>query len=482
MSVFSRIRSAFAGPVRKARGDVVSASHYIKHDSTPSWSTVNREKALTEGFDANLFVHRCIRKRMVAAASVPFEAQRWNASQRTWQAEPSSPLQTLLSQPNPNHSLSQFLEIATGQLDATGEFLAHIVRGGRGGNLPLELWPLQVDQLEPVHKLQGDPRYVTHYRPSIGEDIPAEDVLHVVYTHPNNRMHGASPLLAGGMSIDVDNEAAAMQKVSMQNRGVPDGLFILEGDEIGQEEYEQARKQVREQYSGRDNFRAPWVVAHAKWQQTSLTPVELDMTQTRGMTAKQICAAFGVPHVLVGAGEDPTYSNYETARAVWWQDEMVPFLTMFSAQLASALAPAFGGYWRISPDFSDVPALRENMEEKLAAAERMQRLGIPLSVINDRLSLGLDEEQLVSPETAYLPSGLIPIGEGAEVGGDEPAGDDLNGLSGQQLAQIRRIINDVSAGEMNRGSALAAIRAAAPGLSDEEIEAMVDPALGEGDA
>ena len=477
MSAFDRIKAIFSGPVRKARGDVVPASHYIKHDDSPSWSTNNRQAAMTEGFDQNLFVHRCIRKRMVATASVPLQAERWNRSQGVWQKEPSSPLQALIAQPNPNHSMSQFLEIATGQMDATGEFMAHIVRGGRGGVVPLELWPVPVDQLEPIHKIEGDPRYITHYRASKGPDIPAEDILHLVYTHPANRMHGASPLLAGGMSIDVDNEAAAMQKVSMQNRGVPDGLFILEGDEIGEAEYEQAREQVRKQYSGRDHFREPWVVAHAKWQQTSLTPVELDMMQTRSMTAKQICAAFGVPHVLVGAGEDPTYSNYETARAVWWQDEIVPFLNMVAAQIGSYLAPGFGGYWRLTPDFTDVPALRENLDEKVATAERMQRLGIPLAVINDRLGLGLDEDSLVDPYASYLPSGMIPVGSGQAIAEDEPAEDDLNGLTGQQLATIRRIINDVAAGDMPGESAVAAILAAAPGLSEDQARAMIDPAL-----
>ena len=481
MSIFSRIRSAFSGPVQKARGDVVPASHYIRHDDSPAWSTNNRQAAIHEGFDANLFVHRCIRKRMVAAASVPLRAERWNASQRTWQAELSSPLQTLISQPNPNHSMSQFIEIATGQMDATGQFMAHIVRGGRGGVTPLELWPVPVDEVEPIHKVQGDPRYVTHYRPAKGgQDVPAEDMLHIVYTHPNNRMQGASPLLAGGMSVDIDNEAAAMQKVSMQNRGVPDGLFILEGDEIGEAEYEQARAQVRKQYSGRDHFREPWVVAHAKWQQTSLTPVELDMMQTRNMTAKQICAALGVPHVLVGAGDDPTYSNYEVARAVWWQDEMVPFLTMLAAQTGAHLAPAFGGYWRLAPDFTDVPALRENLDEKMATAEKMQRLGVPLSVINDRLGLGLDVDQLVDPDASYLPSGMIPVGQGSGVAEDEPTGgDDLNGLTGQQMTMIRRIINDVAAGNMPADSAIAAIQAAVPGISDEQARAMIDPALGD---
>src|SRR3546814_1030491 len=55
-----------------------------------------------------------------------------------------------------------------------------------------------------------------------------------------------------------------------------------------------------------------------KWQPLSLTPADMDFTETKAAAAREIALAFGVPPMLLGLPGDNTYANYQEAnRALW---------------------------------------------------------------------------------------------------------------------------------------------------------------------
>jgi len=345
-----------------------------------------------------------MRKRMAAVSSVPLIV----CNEATDEVLDGHPLQLLMESPTPELDGTTLLEIIVGSLDSGGNAYLHIVRNAQG--VPLELWPIPQDGMKPVHQ-KGDKRYISHYRydwQGAVRTIPAEDVLHLAYTHPEDRFSGMSPLRAAGMAVDLDNEASAWQKVSLQNRGVPDGIFSLEGEDIGPEEWEEARRQVREQYTGTANAREPWVVANAKWQQMSLTPAELDFAEARTMTRTEICAAYEVPPPMVGIYDDATLANIETARKIFWRDTILPLLEQLAGQITRALAPGFGGGIYLKFDISNIAALRESYTDKLTQARVLWSMGVPLTVINDRLELGLNVDEIEGADVGYVPAGLIP--------------------------------------------------------------------------
>jgi len=85
---------------------------------------------------------------------------------------------------------------------------------------------------------------------TIGGTVPirpfaylAGGLLGVTYLLAVLRFYGTSPVQAAGMAIDVDTEAQTFQKVGLQNRGVPDGVFSMRQD-VTREEYEQARERL----------------------------------------------------------------------------------------------------------------------------------------------------------------------------------------------------------------------------------------------
>ena len=80
--------------------------------------------------------------------------------------------------------------------------------------------------------IPGKQRVIERYKNTqTNVEYPTEDIIHLSYTNPENLYTGQSPLVACGKSVDIDNAASAFQKVSMQNRGVPDGLVSVDADE-----------------------------------------------------------------------------------------------------------------------------------------------------------------------------------------------------------------------------------------------------------
>src|SRR5690606_18025449 len=89
-----------------------------------------------------------------------------------------------------------------------------------------------------------------------------------------------------------------------------------------------------------------------------------------------------------------------------------------------ALLPGQQAQLRVVPDLSNVPALQENLDQRLENAQRLWRLGYPVNAINQRLELGMpdieggDEPRLDGPWS---------VGS-ASSGGNEP--DDTAAAAG----------------------------------------------------
>ena len=384
---------------------------------SPAWTDWDAEKAVREGFNASTAVFVCVSKRARAISSVPLIAEeltmvdgvmKWVPGKRT------AALQMLLNRPNPIMSTGEFLRLMMMHLDLAGNSYFTKVRAGkRIGNIapPVELWPILPTDVDVI---KGDVRsgsLIAKYRLRESRiEIPTEDMLHFAYTNPSSLIVGLPPLKACSKAVDTDKDAATWQKVSLQNRGVPDGVFTLDGDSITAEQWENARTQIREQYANPENARAPWVVARAKWQQMSLSPLELDFVQTRKQNALEICAAYEVPIEIVGVGERPTYSNYKIAREAWWQESLLLLMKELESYLNVYLAPEFGTDIRIRFDTSGVAALQKSYTEKVDSAVKLFAMGVPFNTINEKLELGFQsieggDQNKVSLEVLNLVAG-----------------------------------------------------------------------------
>lgn len=428
---FSRAPSPVPDPVSERRDPTFMVPAWMQ--GKPQWSEWDSEKAITEGYQSSPWVYACIKRRVDAVCSVPWVVEVKRGGE--WERDDAHELNRLLQDPNPEMDWQELMSLMVTHLDLAGNGFWHKVRVQ--GKVR-ELWPLMP---QAVKVIPGRSQIIEAYQigSAPGTRIEAADITHMAYTNPNSLLYGQSPLMAVGKAVDVDNSAAAWQKISMQNRGVPDGIFQLDQDDLTKEQFDQTRDVVRENYANMGNARSPWVVNKAKWIPMSLTPAEVDFIETRHLSMKEICAAYAVPSEMISGMGDANRASSETVRKTFWLDTVLPLLSEIQSTLNKSLAREYGSAneIRISYDTSGVPALQESQREQVEIARTLWGMGVPFNEINQRLELGFDE--IEGGEIGYLPSGLLPTNFDFSFDEPEPEGEDLKALIEKAYGTQNRI-------------------------------------------
>lgn len=364
------------------------------------WSDWDSSKAIEEGYKSSVPVYACVKKRMDSIASIPLVVEVKGGEE--WEPSPNHPLQILLDNPNPEMSTSDLMMLMSSHKDLAGNAYWMKVKGGRG-NTTKELWPTMPQYVS----ISGSQQSLVEYY-TVGVEqkrVDKDDMCHFKFTDPSSLIFGQAPLRAAGKAVDIDNSGQAFQKISMQNRGVPDLHISYEGDDLTTEQMEQANAAAKTK-TGPGNARAPWVTTKAKITQLSMSPVEMDFMETRRFSREDICSVYGTPSSLVAEMGNVNLANAETARRAFWQDTIIPLMDDNIDTMNMCLASEYGDNVRIVYDLSNIPALQENYTEKLTNAKIMWSMGIPLNVVNQRLELGLDD--MDGGDIGYIPTGVIP--------------------------------------------------------------------------
>ena len=364
------------------------------------WSDWDSSKAIEEGYKSSVPVYACVKKRMDSVSSIPLVVEVKSGDE--WEPSPSHPLQVLLDNPNPEMTSGTLIRLMVAHLDLAGNAYWMKVKGGRG-NTTKELWPTMPQYVSITGSQQSLIEYYT-----VGVEqrrVNEDEMCHFKFVDPSSLIFGQAPLKSAGKAVDIDNAGQAFQKVSMQNRGVPDLHISYEGDDLNPDQMEQANA-VAKTKTGPGNARAPWVTTKAKITQLSMSPVEMDFMETRRFSREDICSAYGVPSSLIAEMGNVNLANAETARRAFWQDTIVPLMDEIIDSLNMCLSSEYGPDVRIVYDLSNIPALQENYTEKLTNAKIMWSMGVPFNIVNQRLELGLDD--MDGGDIGYIPTGVIP--------------------------------------------------------------------------
>ena len=385
----------------------------ITLNNAPEWTNFSADNAVTEGYKSASWVYACVKKRADAIASIPIEVQIKTAD--GWQHSPMHPLQQLLDNPSSDLDYGEIMRLFVTQLDLLGNGLLLKVKSSDNSRT-LELFPLLAQYIKQVKK--GTHRLIDGYEyqaPNTARmSFDSSDVVHTAYTNPDSLTWGQAPLQACGKGVDVDNAAQDWQRVSMGNRGVPDGVFSIDAD-LTPDQFDQAVQSVRDQYANASNAKSPWVMSKATYTQMAMTPIEMDYINTRNFSKEQICACYGVPPEMINAMGNANRASSESSRKTFWIDTIVPLASEIEKSLTLNLARDYGRDVRIKFDLSGVPALQENYSEKIANAEKLFSMGVPMTAINKKLELGFDDEELPHGDTAYIRQGVIPASFDADM-------------------------------------------------------------------
>ena len=318
------------------------------------WTPRRYDRLAEEGYRKNVVAYRCVREVARACASVPWLLYTGRREMDV------HPLLDLLRRPNPRQSGPELIEAAVGHLLLSGNAYFEVVRPDDAP--PRELYALRPDRMRVVPDVSGVPRAYRYEVEGRSVDWPvdpmtgASDVLHLRDFHPLDDWYGLSPIEAAASAIDQHNAAAEHNAALLQNGARPSGALVFRSDP-GPDGIRRVEEALLDRTQGPRQAGRPLVLGgDVDWKELGLSPKDMDFAETKAQAAREIAAAFGVPHLLVVSGE-ATFSNRADARLELWEHTVIPLLDRLSSALSTWLGPMFGPDLRLAHDLDEIPAL-----------------------------------------------------------------------------------------------------------------------------
>lgn len=366
---FLRNLRGIAAPERKrSRVGPLIALHEA---GRPVWTPRDYAALAREGYERNPVVHRCVRLIAEAAAQTPLIAKVGLREM------PEHPALALIDRPNPRQGGIAFREMLFGHLLVAGNAYVEAASAGRE---PRELYALRPDRMRIVPGRDGWPEAYDYtvggetmrFRQDEGGVPP---ILHLTLFHPVDDHYGLSPIEAAACSLDIHNAASNWHKALLDNAARPSGALVYDGPDgasLSDAQFERLKAELEESFQGARNAGRPLLLEGGlDWKPLSLTPAELDFVAAKGVAAREIALAFGVPPLLLGLPGDNTHANFAEANRAFWRQTTIPLVRRTAQSLAQWLGPAFGDELTLEPDLDAIEALaeeRESLWRRLSAA------------------------------------------------------------------------------------------------------------------
>lgn len=315
------------------------------------------------GYEKNVIVHRAVNLIARSMGSVP-----WCLFQNDERIT-SHPLLDLLARPNPLQGGNVFIETVTSYLLLSGNAYVEAVSTG---STPSELYTLRPDRLKILPGRHGIP---LGYEYSVGTNkkiVPVDErggaspILHLKFFHPLNDWYGLSPLEAAVRSIHCHNTVANHNLSLLKHGGRPSGALLLKPDGRGltKEQRQELRTSLQDLHQGTQNAGQIMILeGDFEWKEMGLSPKDMDFSEGKNMSAREIAQIFGVPPMLVGVPGDATFSNYKEARLHLWEDTILPLLDRLINQFNAWLIPQFSTDLRLGYDSDAIPPLAAKREK-----------------------------------------------------------------------------------------------------------------------
>ena len=341
------------------------------------------------------------RAKDISATQSPFAACGW--SPKSVAAAPlllfdgrreldEHPFLSLLAAPNPRDAGAGFLEAVASHLLIAGNAYVECVLIE---DAPRELHPLRPDRMQVVPGANG---WADAYDYSVdGKSVrfrqdrrPVRPILHLTFFHPLDDHYGLAPMEAAAVALDIHNAAGQWNKALLDNAARPSGALVYAGDQahLSDAQFARLKSELEENFQGAANAGRPMLLEGGlDWKALSLSPRDMDFSESKAAAAREIALAFGVPPMLIGLPGDATYANYQEANRAFWRQTVTPLAQRIASALLHWLKPA----WRDAQGLDvriDLDALSALSDERKALWERVLSAGGVLTEDEQRMALG----------------------------------------------------------------------------------------------
>jgi HK97 family phage portal protein len=389
-------------PLEDIREVAVTTTTGMAQAVEPDRSYANAADA---GYRQNELVFACIQEYITSASEAILQVGNDDEDGNLVPTTNQRALQ-LVAKPNPSMDTVAFLEAMHMQLLIGGNVYLFTPRSAIG-TISGMYW-LRPDRIRIIpNQMTGEAaayRYTLNGQPYI---IPAEFMGHHKTTDPLNDWYGLGNLQVLAKMVNLDTDATDFARSVFENKGVPAGFLKVARRLNTQDEADQIRRNWHARFAGKANWQRIGVLDEdASYEQLAPKMGEMAMPDLRNVTESRICAAFGVPPIVVGAKvglESATYSNYAQAKESFWEETLLPAYKRAAAFFTRALSdtPDFRGM-KFGFDFSEVRALADDQKE-IAEVVRLRA-----DTAGILIRAGYEANSVT--EALHLPEGLVHTG------------------------------------------------------------------------
>ena len=390
----------------QTKASAAGAAISVARVGQPVWSERDYRAFADEAYVRNAVAFRCIKLISRSAAAIP-----WLLDDGRGNEIEKHKLLDLLKRPAPLIGGATLFEAVYAYLLIAGNSYLEAV--GPDNKPPRELWNLRPDRVKVVAGQYGMPQgfeYEANGRTVRWAADPltgASPVLHLKEFHPLSDWYGLSPVEPSSYSVDRHNAAVAHNTALIQNGSTPSGALIFKpinqpGGGVSrppQEVIQAAEDRLRDRHSGPANAGRPLILSgDIDWKQLGFSPKDMDFNESKLDAARDICLAFGVPHILCVPGQS-TYNNVREAKLELYEETILPIVDKVLDALNAWLVPLFGENLVLGIDKDEIPALSMRREFKQKA---MLELYDKKLLTRDEARAALQYDKLGDDEAAKL--------------------------------------------------------------------------------
>ena len=417
---------------RMTKASKAGRAIYMQTMGRPSWTPRDYAKLAKESYQMNAVSYRCVRLIAEAAAAMPFLVREGDKELET------HPFLDLMKRPNPFESRQELLTklysflLLSGNSYLEPNILDKAVR---------ELFVLRPDRMSITPGIKGYPVKYTYTvgqqkveYPITGGANSQLPILHIKEFHPTDDQYGLSPVEPAAYSIDVHNQSNVFSKALLDNMARPSGALVYSGGESGtealsDEQFTRLKTELEEKYQGAKNAGRPLLLEGGlDWKEMSLAPKDMEYTEAKNQSARDIALSFGVPPQLLGIPGDNTYTNYSQAVRALYRQTVIPLVMHVCGDLSAFFQPTYGKDFEIITDLDSLEALADERE---ALWKRVEDSTV-LTLDEKREAIGYDKaKDRKVGEAIWAPMNEVPRnadkpdpGTGKEPGSEDPFEDD----------------------------------------------------------
>lgn len=223
----------------------------------------------------------------------------------------------LWNKPNPFMTGPEFREIGWQFMELVGEWYWVFDRGPTGTGLPIEMWPVRPDRMEPVPDKKKFLAGWVYSGPN-GEEVPllTSEVIQLRYPDPSNLYRGLSPVQSILVDIDAARYSAEWSRNFFLNSAQPGGIVTF-SKRLSDDEFTEFTTRWREQHQGvARGHRVGVLEQGALWNPNTYTMRDMQFMEGRGVTSDMIRQAYRIHQAMLGNSTDVNRANAQTAEEV----------------------------------------------------------------------------------------------------------------------------------------------------------------------